>query len=338
MEKIASSPGGFRRALLALSVPALCVACTQARVDYASVPSAGPGQEDLTDFRDPGIRFRIPRSLIMISVPAPPANPAPAAPPGGAGGGAPVAHAAAPVASPAFKSEVIDPVATGTTPMPFPHNPNYSYTVDLVPDTAGVVSLNDFFAKVAVGDQQILPAPQCVQARINIIGTTDVNLQATAVPSEFEIPADPHTVSTTISPLYTMHPRNDVFSTTTLQVTYLGDTKIMQSVGSTVTDNTQTVIKAVASVATAAAGAAVLLGAPLGAPPQPRSIATLTVTAADNRWVQPVMIPTSGTVTFNACGANITTKTDATPVAIGALNDITDILNAAKSLNVSKSK
>src|SRR5262249_46465443 len=145
--------------------------------------------------------------------------------------------------------------------------------------------------KIAMGDMHIVPAPQCVQALLKIYGPRQngAAFVVTAVPSELELPMDPHQNSNAISPLYTAMPRNDAFSTTTLNVAYIGDTKIMQSIGSSVTDNTQTLIKAVGGLATAAAGLARLAPPPPAEHTQPRveqaELATIPVTVANNRWV-----------------------------------------------------
>lgn len=112
-------------------------------------------------------------------------------------------------------------------------------------------------------------------------------------------------------------------------MTYLADSKIMKSVGSTVTDNTQAFIKSVAGVAAAIKPIAGLAAA---VPPGPQTTTTLTVIAADNRNLQSIAIPTSGTVTFTTCGANVETKADATPAGIAADNDFASILTAVNSL------
>jgi hypothetical protein len=298
----------------ALSIPALCAACGQARVDYSAVPDATPGQGDVPKFGDPGIRFRIPRSIIAVSAQKPAT-------------GAPSFN---------FADEAIDPIDTGSSKVNFGHNPTFQYSVKLTPDIAGVATREDFFDKIATGDMHIVPAPQCVQALLTIYGPKQngAAFAVTAVPSELEIPADPHQHSSTLSPLYVARPRNDAFSTTTLNVTYAGDTKIMQSIGSTVTDNTQTLIKTVGSVVTAAAGLAAL-AAPKGGQPPVTVLATIPVTVADNRWLQPVPIPPTGTVTFNTCGANVVTKADATPETIAVGNALTLLMAQAKQIYAS---
>jgi hypothetical protein len=334
MPRIKPRPAGFRRGLIAISVPMLCVACGQARVDYAKVDAAAGQAGDIDAFRDPGIRFRIPRSLIKVST-----IPSPA--PTNSGGGAisPAGHApvAAP-AQPAFAAEAIDPISTGPTPIQFPNNPGLGYTVDLTPDTSGVVSRDAFIAQGATASLKIVPVPQCVQANVGIYqidgrppSISGGSLQAVAAPSEFEIPNSIHQTSTVLSPLYTAKPRNDALSTTTLNVSYLGDSRIMQSVGSTVTDNTKATIDAVAGVA----GAFVKGGlAPLKpqAVPQPVRITTFSLTVADNRWVQPITIPPSGTVTFHTCTADTTIKTDATPATTAFLADLTEAMTQAKNI------
>jgi len=291
----------------ALSIPALCAACGQARVDYSAVPDATPGQGDVPKFGDPGIRFRIPRSIIAVSAQKPAA-------------GAPGFN---------FADEAIDPIDTGGSKFNFGHNGGFQYSLKLTPDIAGVATREDFFDKIATGDMHIVPAPQCVQALLSIYGPKQngAAFAVTAVPNELEIPADPNQHSSTLSPLYVARPRNDAFSTTTLNVTYVGDSKIMQSVGSTVTDNTQTLITTVGGLATAAVGLAAL-AAPMGGAgahvqPQIALLATIPVTVADNRWVQPVPIPPTGTVTFTTCGANVLTKTDASPQTIAVASAAT---------------
>jgi hypothetical protein len=290
-------------------VVCLLAGCTTARVNF--IIPASP----MTDFNDKGISFRIPRSQISIARKS-----------GSTAG--------------IFVDTVIDPVqTTAPTLLPLNEKSNYYYTLDYTaPEPTGFTKDN-FDKLITSGSLGAWPIPTCGTATVTLYvldnTVTLPDFTVTAVPTELAYPSAAGQKAMTASTLYRATGVDNLGSTTALKITYLSNTKLIASVGTTVTDHVVDDIKTITAVATAAASF-VTLSAKL---PEPKTLdqtdvlhakANFTLRVADYRVLESMSLPSNGSITMNpVCGADRTDAGTGGPAAIA--NDLTQIMNSVQS-------
>jgi hypothetical protein len=291
----------MRGAAFFIAACGLLAGCTEPRVTFKAQTSP------VTDFNDAGVSFRIPRSQISIA-------------PKSGSSGVPLVPT------------VIDPVPTvDKIPLPLNEKNNYYYTLQYTPpDPTGFTNAS-FRALIATGPQKGWPIPTCGTATITLYSSNQYaqppDLAVTAVPTELDYPTAPGMPATTESTLYRATGADDLLSTTALKVTYLPNTKIIQTIGTTVTDHVVDDIKTVTTIAAAAAAFA--------APSAPTEtaeykLAVLTVRVADNRTLEAMRLPSNGSITMNpTCGADRTDAGTGGPAAVA--NDLAQIMTDVQS-------
>lgn len=287
----------------ALIVAGLIGGCTTPRVNFVAQTSP------VSDFNDAGVSFRIPRSQISI---APKAGTNPAV----------------------FVATVIDPVPTsGPVPLPLNEGNALYYTLSYTPpDPTGFTS-QSFGTLIKSGPQQAWPIPTCGTATVTLLTSnkkaTLPDLTWAATPTELDYPTEAGKPSTVNSTLYRATGIDDLRSTTALKITYVPNTKIVSTIGVTVTDHVVDDITTITTIATAAAAFAAV------APPPEVPTPTLTLTSqtirvADNRVLDAMTLPSNGSISMNpVCGADRTDSSTGGPSTIAT--DLGKIATAAQS-------
>jgi hypothetical protein len=289
-------------------------ACSRPEVTYSVV--GGTTAIPTSDFDEAGYQFRIARSLISIK--------------------------SADAGSTVLKDTVIDPLPTiGWVVLP--ENNGLWYSLSLSDPEGGAIPSDQFNSLIKTGTHKSFPIAAC---RTGLLSIGGVNASAgmiaavkkskvQIVPTELAIPASVGTPARSYSTLYRMAGVNNWMSTTALEVTYLPDTSLVKSIGSTVTDNVQTTLKSITALASSAAAlAAFAAPAPQSVrpvPPAPLEIATFPVTIADNTFIRPIPIPYKGTITpHTVCGADVTETGRPSPAQ--AIDDLTAAMTAAQGV------
>ncbi len=260
-----------------------------------------------SNFNDPGVTFRIARSQISIT---------------------PKAGTSRSV----FVATVIDPVPTDTaTVLPLNEDNGLFYTLDYEPPAATEFTSASFDKLILGGPQKAWPIPTCGTATIRILSRNRnavlPDLTWAAVPTELDYPAAAGSPAKTNSTLYRATGVDNVFSTTSLKITYIPNTKLVSSVGTTVTDHVVDDITTAATIATAVAGVAAL-GVVAPTPPVP--IVSQTLQVGDNRVLEGMSLPSNGSISLHTvCGADRTDASTGGPSAI--ITGLGKVATAAES-------
>jgi hypothetical protein len=294
------------------AIASFVTACTTPQVNFSTQTSTS------TNFNDPSVSFRIARSQISIapktatSTQTPPKNMLAVAP------------------------TVIDPVPTpGTDPIALPLNPGLFYTLSYIQPSPTGFTNKDFALLIQNGPLKAWPIPTCGTAMVQLFTTTKgmsyPDLTFAATPTEYDYPVTAGVASSTYSPLYRATAVDNFFSTTALKITYVPNTKLVSSVGTTVTDHVADVVTTVLSVATAVAPLAVAAAQVAGAPTYYAIGNPQAIIVGDNRVLDHMPLSSGGSITMNpTCGA------DSTNASTGATSAITSdagkIITAAQAL------
>lgn len=288
-----------------LAAVACLSACTTPAVEYDTM--SGPLTKN--DGASAPTLFRVPRSIIEIA-PDP----------------------KVPVATVQPTALDVVPVADRTA---LPNNPNLMYTLSVSHDKTGTISRADFTSLGA--DSSGFPFPSCDTVVLTIYGApgTTFGGVVTVVPTELAIATGTGNVGDL--PLYKAVPRDNLISTTTTKLTYFGDSMIPKTVGSGTTDNIQSEVTSVSTIAAAVIPIA-LAAAPAAAAPAVNSktaipITSLSLTTADNDDLYLIPLPTKGTITAHqTCGADVSDSADVQSKAAQGASDAAAVIKEAAAI------
>lgn len=304
-----------------IAMAALLTGCTTAKVNFVIQQPVGKDQVMTPEqFNDDGLSFRIARSQISIARKAQSTGDNKSQ-------------------QPNFVDTVIDPFPTTNQPILLPLNEKlfYYYTLNYTSPQPTGLTRDSFDKLIKNGSLSAWPIPACGTATVTIYAADDAtlpDLNVTAVPTELVYPAALGDKVKDYSELYRATGVDNLGSTTALKVTYLPNTKIIQTIGTTVTDHVVDDVKTITAVATAAASFVMmdykLTLHPAAAPPTLFAKANFTVQVADSQILQSLSLPSNGSITMNpVCGADRTDSATGGPAAVA--NDLTQIMTSVQS-------
>jgi hypothetical protein len=160
----------------------------------------------------------------------------------------------------------------------------------------------------------------------------------TVVPTELAIATQPSSVIGEIPylPLYNAVPRDNLISTTTTKLVYFGDSLIPKTVSSGTTDNIQSEVTAVTSIAAAVIPLAIALAPAHQEQPNAANLTTIAsfaLTTADNDDLYLIPLPTKGTITAHqTCGADVSDSADVQSKAAQGLQDAGAVIKEAAAI------
>lgn len=280
-------------------------ACTTPAVEYDTMN----GPLTKSDGTSAPTLFRVPRSIIEIAP------------------------------DPKIPVVTVQPTALDVVPVSkptaLPNNSNLMYTLSVSHDRTGTISRADFGNLGA--DSSGFPFPSCDTVVLTIYGApgTTFGGVVSVVPTELAIATGTGNVG--YLPLYKAVGRDNVISTTTTKLTYFGDSMIPRTVVSGTTDNIQSEVSSVTTIAAAVIPIA-LAAAPAAAAPALDAasavpVTNLSLTTADNDDLYLIPLPTKGTISAHqTCGADVSDSADVQSKAAQGASDAAAVIKEAAAI------